>query len=107
MIHFKNTVDFRILKPQLAVLLLVVDQQNPRPDLGTLVTSISDDAPGRLPNSLHKVGLALDLHLLPTKELNEEWTRCIKFILGPQWDIVLESDHIHCEFDPKPFRDKS
>lgn len=26
----------------------------------------------------------------------------LKTRLGPDYDVVLESDHIHAEFDPKP-----
>lgn len=25
-----------------------------------------------------------------------------KYMLGPNYDVVLEKDHIHIEYDPKP-----
>jgi hypothetical protein len=56
------------------------------------VTSIRES--NHSPGSLHYIGLAFDIR--PGLDLD-----LIKTVLGPQWDVVNESDHIHCEYDPK------
>lgn len=101
MIHFKSTVDLRILLPQTLLALVVADQQNPGNE--TFVTSVSDDALGRKPNSRHKSGAAFDLRLLSDVTANKIWVRNLKVILDHDYDIVLESNHIHVEWDPKPW----
>lgn len=53
------------------------------------------------PGSLHQVGQALDFR-------NRNWPDSIGMAdslrakLGPDFDVVLEKDHLHIEFDPKP-----
>jgi len=65
-----------------------------------VITSGSDGKHG--PNSLHYSGNALDLR---TNMLNPQEKdlvhRDLVVWLGGQFDVVLESDHIHVEFDPK------
>jgi len=56
------------------------------------VTSIRDG--NHSPGSLHYVGLAFDIQ--PGIEIH-----LIKQVLSPQWDVVDEGNHIHCEYDPK------
>ena len=68
--------------------------------LPCVITSGSDGKHG--PNSLHYCGKALDLR---TNSLRPEQVHpvflALKEALGEQFDVVLEADHIHCEFDPK------
>lgn len=77
-----------------------------------VITSLGEGT--HLPNSLHYKGAAFDCRsrhvkvaVLPTL-LRELKTR-----LGVDWDIVLEEDHVHVEYDPKtpqahdPIADKS
>lgn len=52
--------------------------------------------------SLHYRGRALDLRtrdLSPSKR--EELRDALERGLGPGWDVILESTHIHVEWDPK------
>ena len=46
--------------------------------------------------SLHYAGLAFDMKDNVKFKLIE-----IEDSLGPNWDVVPEIDHIHCEYDPK------
>lgn len=60
------------------------------------ITSGTDGDHGT--SSLHPYGLALDFRLPPNpqvvaKEMREE--------LGCNYDVVVESNHIHAEYDPK------
>lgn len=51
--------------------------------------------------SLHYKGLALDLRTfnVPGREL--AICNQIKQALGPDYDVIIEKDHIHLEYDPK------
>ena len=52
--------------------------------------------------SLHYVGLALDFRTRDmTDKMAEVLVMKIKEALGDQYDVVLEKDHIHVEFQPK------
>lgn len=54
------------------------------------------------PGSLHPSGNAADLRIwhIPKTEL-QRFTLGLAMVLGSQYDVVLESDHIHIEYDPK------
>lgn len=59
-----------------------------------VVTSGRDGQHG--PRSYHPDGYAVDLR---TKDYAEAWAYQLGLVLGPGWDIVIESDHIHIERD--------
>jgi len=65
-----------------------------------VITSASDGKHG--PNSLHYSGQALDLR---TRHIHGQGLQLVvdklREALGSQFDVVLESDHIHLEFDPR------
>ena len=50
----------------------------------------------------HGVGQAFDLRIssIPKSKLTEV-VEALKLALGDDYDVVLEEDHIHVEFDPK------
>ena len=53
--------------------------------------------------SLHYAGLAVDIRIWALKKDTDK-ARCIselKAALGTDYDVILESDHIHIEHDPK------
>jgi len=58
------------------------------------ITSLRDG--NHSPGSLHYDGLAFDIRYPHSATVQQ-----IKDKLGPDWDIVPEPDHIHCEYDPK------
>lgn len=65
-----------------------------------MITSALDGTHSQ--KSLHYKGLALDFrtnHITPEKA--EAVVKAMKMDLDGQYDIVLESTHIHVEFDPK------
>ena len=61
------------------------------------VTSLLDGKHG--PNSFHYCGHAADLRTrhLGTKEAVETLAAKLRAVLGPDWDVVVEKDHIHLE----------
>lgn len=96
----KAGVDLRGLTPQMAVAYTIASAVYQRHNYECVITSGSDGKHG--PNSLHYSGRALDLR---TNHLRAESVHPIymklKQALGEQFDTVLESDHIHIEFQPK------
>lgn len=68
-------------------------------DVDIVITSGTDGTHKR--NSLHYRGRALDLR---TKTLGDDkylWAETVKRRLGKGYDVILESDHLHVEWDPK------
>lgn len=65
-----------------------------------VVTSILDGVHST--RSLHYKGLAFDMRIhiysqSVVKSIMEE----LEYLLGKNYDVVLEKDHIHVEYDPK------
>ena len=94
----KSGVDLRGLTPQMAIAYTIACRCYGQYDC--VITSASDGKHG--PNSLHYNGQALDLR---TRHINGQGLQLVvdklKEALGSQFDVVLESDHMHVEFDPK------
>jgi hypothetical protein len=53
------------------------------------------------PGSLHYQNRAFDVRLPGIGNLNVTAVRILKEELGKDFDVVLEGDHIHIEYDPK------
>jgi hypothetical protein len=100
----KPGTDLRGITPECAVGLFIAAQVYEARGVPFVVTSVTDGKHSTL--SLHYVGKAFDCRLpsrytgdpLSDKRIHAE----LREALGPQFDAVLEGDHIHCEFDPKP-----
>lgn len=69
----------------------------------TVVTSLRDG--DHIPDSLHYVGRAVDLRTrhVPKSKRKEVKNR-LDFILGEDYDVILEENppHIHAEYEPEP-----
>lgn len=76
---------------------VVTEVMNPH---GWVITSALDSE--HRVGSLHYVGLALDYRTrhIPAEQLITI-ADTIRQRLGEQFDVVLESDHLHVEFQPK------
>jgi hypothetical protein len=79
---------------------LVVDSVFSRYDVETVITSGVDGSHSAA--SLHYQGLALDFRTrdLPAQQLGTI-KASIQRELGASYDVVIESDHLHIEYDPK------
>lgn len=89
----KPGVQLRIMSTQILLAILEAD----RILEGTaVVTSVSDGKHSA--GSLHYVGLAFDLRL-PANPAG--FVGALKAALGAEYDVVLEHDHIHVEYQPK------
>lgn len=65
-----------------------------------VITSGVDGTHGR--GSRHYSGMAVDLRTHNISEGNRTYAaERLREALGAQYDVVLEADHVHVEFDPK------
>jgi len=51
-------------------------------------------------NSIHYMGLALDVWTSPDWSDGKDITGIIRVRLGERYDVVYENDHIHIEYQP-------
>lgn len=80
--------------------ILLVDKLFEELGYTLTVTSITDYTPGRTMNSLHPKGLAFDIRRWDFDDSEVEViAEHIRNRLGEEWDVVVKSDHIHCECD--------
>ena len=66
-----------------------------------VVTAVTDGT--HKPGSLHYVGLAFDGRTrdIPLSKLDELLAEINSSLGGMEFDAILESDHLHVEFQPK------
>lgn len=89
---FRSSVNLSGIRPELVVAMLVARERF----FGLTVTSVMDGK--HMIGSLHYVGCAFDfVHPLMGESYKVE---ALRHALGPQFDVVVESDHIHVEFQP-------
>lgn len=63
-----------------------------------IVTSGKDGVHGE--NSLHPEGNAADIRIWHM-EVPANFVWAMRRVLGKEFDVILEDDHIHMEYDPK------
>lgn len=89
------------LRPQMAQALPAIDKAN-KDTVGreAIVTSGTDGVHGH--DSLHYVGLAIDIRTRDLTKKQTEWLAAkLREVLGKNFDVVIEKDHIHIEYDPE------
>lgn len=99
-LHFKGSCRFTDLQPEMVIALLIVMQHCRKIEVDCWITSANDSKHKK--NSLHYSGKALDFrskHIHAARK--KKWADGIRANLGPAFDVVLESDHLHVEYDPK------
>jgi hypothetical protein len=67
-----------------------------------VITSFTDGKHAE--GSLHRFGLAVDIDFMQDKfdEVQGRWLAGdLETVLGSDYDVVFEGNHIHVEFDPK------
>ena len=72
-------------------------------DLGYVPVITSKEDGTHMPTSLHYKKRAFDwrTYQVPAAE-RPALKAVVQKALGPDWDVVLEKDHLHTEYDPKP-----
>ena len=97
----KKGVSLRNIRPQINVALAIANDVYADRGYELVVTSVNDGKHST--TSLHYDGAAADLR---TRHLGDQ-TIAIGIVenlreqLGPDFDVILESDHIHLEWQPK------
>lgn len=93
------------IRPELVAALMVA--QRVFDDLGAdfVVTSCAEHSAAHSNASLHYAGSAFDcrIHHMLIKH-HAEAVKMLKERLTDEFDVVLEKDHIHVEFQPKRIR---
>lgn len=98
----KAGVRLRGARPELIVALIVASEVYREHGRSFTVTSVCDSSHSR--GSLHYKGMAFDCRTLTAGVLPEEASKIadgIRNRLGSDFDVVVEKDHIHIEWDPK------
>lgn len=101
--RLKPGVRMRTVLPQLVIGMMVLDAVYKNvTGADMVVTSITDGQHSS--KSQHWLGGAFDsrtkLANIP-RDTAEQIAAESRAQLGPDWDIVVEDDHIHSEYDPK------
>ncbi len=71
-------------------------------DNAVWITSANDSE--HMEGSLHYANRAYDIRIWnvvgPNRQMAEQWTAKMQLALGDHYDIILEKDHIHAEYQP-------
>jgi len=91
------------LQPEALYGLMIVQEVFRKANLEMTVTSVTDGMHSA--GSLHYIGHAFDLRLyqIPQAKLDAVIAQC-RERLPDSFDVVMESDHIHIEHQPKKQR---
>ena len=100
LLKLKKGVNPSQIKPEINLAIMVAlsiwNRQN-EPVL--TITSIADSKHG--PASLHYVGYAIDIRIRELHSNPKELTDVLRDSLVSDYDVILEGDHIHVEYQPK------
>ena len=98
--RLKKGVKIFGVKPEIVLAINIVNEIFERMDLMLTITSIRDGTHSR--TSLHYAGYAFDIRCNDLKPSSLNLIiGMIRDSLTDEFDIVLEPDHIHIEFQPK------
>lgn len=81
----------------MALAVLACERVYAKQGYDLVVTSVTDG--DHKSGSLHHTGCAVDLRLPPLDA--PLMVGSLRDALGVEFDVVLETDHIHVEYDPK------
>lgn len=100
MIRFETNVRIGIFSEELGKILRFASVWSERYKIDVVVNSWSDGK--HSPTSLHPYDLAVDLDTEGDRpaDLKRLHTYLARWA-GPQYDVLLESDHIHVEWDSR------
>ena len=99
--ELKETIKLNGIRAEILVALIVAEGVYEDFGYGMVVTSITDSKHSA--GSLHYAGCAIDLRTrdIEDKAMIIKITETIRKRLTKDYDIVLEKDHIHIEYQPK------
>jgi len=91
------------LKSEALIAWDIADQVYDANGIAECTLTCGTDSHEDKPNSLHNSGLAIDLRIsnIPGDHILKPIVKELTERLGDDYDVVLEPNHIHVEFDPK------
>ncbi len=103
MLRIKDTAGLAGVGPEIVLAIMVASEVYSDMGYDCVVTSVTDSTHNGA--SLHYIGNAVDFRTKHVPVEKHEAIRAeIATRLGPQFDVILASDHIHLEFQPKENR---
>ena len=94
-----NTVQIQGLRVEMLFAILVADQVYLKYGYEFVITSINDGVHSL--TSLHYNGCAIDCRIYDNPGEMEAIAEEIKERLGVDYDVILEHNHIHIEYQPR------
>jgi hypothetical protein len=99
-VQFKAGVLNNGVKPEILTAMLVANAIMARANQPFVVTSCTEAV--HSPGSKHYVGYAFDFRLSSLGDAaNKDILAKMKASLTEEYDVILEENHFHVEFDPK------
>ena len=97
MLFLKPGVRLIGIRPELVIAVIAAERVYEKAGHDFTITTCVDGQHSR--GSLHYAGAAIDVRTrdVPAGDL----PKLVSRILGPDFDVVLETDHVHLEFQPK------
>ena len=98
--QFKSNCRFTSLQPQAVVAMIVANEVYKNIGKDLVVTSVNDST--HMKGSFHYTGMAIDLRTnVLTAAQQQSVMAELRSRLTIEYDVILEVDHIHIEYDPK------
>ena len=97
--RLKRGVKLRGLTPACLLAMMVAEGLYKENGYRLTITSVCEGKHSR--GSLHYVGQAFDCRIRLAADAPQMLRDELKRRLGSEFDVVLESDHIHVEYQPK------
>lgn len=98
--HRERYVNIQGIRPELVLAIVITNQVFQSYGAELIITSILNGRHSR--KSLHYTGSAFDIRIKHLAELTiNKIYRQLKESLLEDFDIILESNHIHIEYQPK------
>lgn len=98
-LSIKPGVRVRGLSNEILLAIVIAESVFRETEPSMTITSLTDGKHSA--NSYHYTGDAVDIRLPGTVTRDQIVTQ-LKNALGSEYDVLLEVDHIHIEYDPKP-----
>lgn len=101
MIKFKKGIKISGIRAELVLAILIAEGVYDKHDTDLVITSVVDGKHSY--TSLHYSGSALDIRTRNIPEIynKEIMAGEIRESLSDEYDVVVESNHIHIEYQPK------
>lgn len=98
--QIKTGVKLNGIKPEIVLAIIIIETIYSKWDKELVITEATGGKHGRA--SLHYAGLAIDIRTnYFTNEEKQLVARDLREALGENYDVVVETSHIHVEFQPK------